>query len=86
MDVVDLQGQMSWLQNEASEISGELSLRQLLWQSLLDCTDTLAKTLTTLLYELNVELLSRQTNLFAEHAYKLVKGIYFNLRIVILLF
>ena len=74
VDVAELQGQMMWLQSEVTEISGDLSLRQLLWQSLLDCTETFAKALTTLFYDINVEILSRQTHIYGDNAYRLVKG------------
>ena len=66
---------MAWLQREVAEVASSLTVRQLLWNSLLDSSANFAHVLSSPLMELSLETLSGQIGRFAENINRLIKGV-----------
>ena len=75
LDLADLEAHMAWLQREVAEVASSLTVRQLLWNSLLDSSANFAHVLSSPLMELSLETLSGQIGRFGENINRLIKGI-----------
>lgn len=75
LDLADLDAHMAWLQREVAEVSSSLTVRQLLWNSLLDSSANFAHVLSSPLMELSLDTLSTQIARFGENITRLIKGV-----------